>query len=84
MQCCGVGLGGELRAVPHAEKRAQEALKLGYTTAVVPAVSQVRPAGRLKGMKILSCRGIADALAALFGEGFEDKGKKRREEADDE
>ena len=76
---CHAGLGGELRAVPHAEKRVQEALKLGYNTAVVPAVSHVKPTGRLKGMRVLSCRSISDALAALFGDDFEDKGGKQQD-----
>ena len=68
-RCCA-GLGGELRAVPHAEKRVLEAAKLGYRQAVVPAVSAIKPSARLEGIRLLSCRTIADAFDAVFGEGF--------------
>ena len=40
-----VGLGGELRAVSHLEKRITEAAKLGFTAAIVPKQS-------LKGVKV--------------------------------
>jgi DNA repair protein RadA/Sms len=31
-----VGLGGELRPVPHIERRLEEAMRLGFRTAVIP------------------------------------------------
>ncbi|MEO0347770.1 MAG: DNA repair protein RadA [Pseudomonadota bacterium] len=36
-----VGLGGEIRNVPHAEERLNEAAKLGFTSGVVPAASKI-------------------------------------------
>ena len=34
-----VGLGGEVRQVPHASRRLAEAARLGFSTAIVPAKS---------------------------------------------
>ena len=81
MRCC-TGLGGELRAVPHAEKRVMEAAKLGYKRAVVPAVCGIKQSERMKGIQILACRTIADALNAVLGEGFDGQDAGRHADAD--
>ena len=45
-----VGLGGEIRSVSHIEKRIQEAEKLGFKSAVIPAGNkkEVKPSGGIK------------------------------------
>ena len=40
-----IGLGGEIRSVAHIERRLQEAARLGFTTAVVPASITDAPTG---------------------------------------
>ncbi len=60
-----VGLGGEIRSVGHIEKRIQEAQKLGFKSAIIPA-------GNLKGMKItdaikvISVDNVKDAITKLL------------------
>ncbi|WJY68784.1 DNA repair protein RadA [Corynebacterium auris] len=56
-----VGLAGELRRVPNLGRRLQEAARLGYTGAVVPAGDKVTVAG----MKIVSAATLRDAIAAV-------------------
>lgn len=59
-----VGLGGEIRSIPHIEKRIQEAEKLGFEKALVPS-------NNLKGIKHkggIICSGVeslTDALSQL-------------------
>jgi len=45
-----VGLGGEIRSVSHIEKRIQEAEKLGFKSAVIPAGNkkELKPSGGIK------------------------------------
>jgi DNA repair protein RadA/Sms len=63
-----VGLAGELRAVPGAERRLAEAARLGFTEAVIPASSGggasevVTVRGR---MLVYSVTSVAQALAAV-------------------
>jgi len=60
-----VGLGGEIRPVPHVERRIREAAKLGFTRAVFPAYHQ-------KGLEInekielIGVKNIFDSLSALL------------------
>lgn len=60
-----VGLGGEIRSVGHIEKRIQEAQKLGFKSAIIPA-------GNLKGIKItdaikvISVDNVKDAITKLL------------------
>ena len=60
-----VGLGGEIRPVPHIEKRIREAAKLGFTRAIFPAYHQ-------KGLEIndtielIGVKNIYESLNALL------------------
>jgi len=59
-----VGLGGEVRAVPMAEVRLNEAVKMGYTRVLLPASN----AGRLSAppqAKLVPVRHVKEALAAM-------------------
>ncbi|AWB82629.1 DNA repair protein RadA [Corynebacterium yudongzhengii] len=55
-----VGLAGELRRVPNLGRRLQEAQRLGYEQAIVPAGSSL--AGEADGMRVHSCSTLADAI----------------------
>ncbi len=61
-----IGLGGEIRRVTHAGKRAQEAARLGYSKIVLPSGSLSR-AERPDGVEILEVRRIGDAIDLLMG-----------------
>ncbi len=60
-----VGLGGEIRSVGHIEKRIQEAQKLGFKSAIIPA-------GNLKGIKqidkikVIAVENVKDAITKLL------------------
>jgi len=60
-----VGLGGEIRSVGHIEKRIQEAQKLGFKSAIIPA-------GNLKGIKqsdaikVIAVDNVKDAIIKLL------------------
>ena len=56
-----VGLGGEVRQVPHASRRLAEAARLGFTTAVVPAKSPESEAA----IKTIRVNTLAEAMRAL-------------------
>ena len=56
-----VGLSGEVRGVSMAQQRVAEAVKLGFTTCVVPEVDR----GRIKpvqGIKVIGVRTVQDAI----------------------
>jgi DNA repair protein RadA/Sms len=60
MVACGeVGLGGELRQVPQTPRRLQEAARLGFTSAIVPASA---PNG-VAGIEVKRARSVLEALA---------------------
>ena len=59
--CGEIGLGGELRSVPQLELRLQEAYRLGFRSAIVPASAPEGPAG----MTLLRSATVADALHRL-------------------
>jgi DNA repair protein RadA/Sms len=60
-----VGLGGEVRAIPHLEARLREAEKLGFQQAVIPEPQ--RPLGTLAGkLHIIPVTSVADAFDRLF------------------
>lgn len=59
--CGEIGLGGEIRSVPLIESRLQEAFRLGFRSALVPASAPDGPAG----MTLLRGRNINEALAHL-------------------
>ncbi len=55
-----IGLGGEVRPVPRLEQRLNEAEKLGFVQAIVPAVEL-----RKKGIRILPVRSVSEGLQVL-------------------
>ena len=59
-----VGLGGEVRPVPHLEQRVREAGKLGYTTLIVPA-GKAPPQDVGKGVRVVAVRTIGQAIEQL-------------------
>jgi DNA repair protein RadA/Sms len=59
-----LGLTGELRAVPRLEARLQEAARLGFSTAVVPAAR--RPPPVPEGLALAPARTIAEALSSCL------------------
>lgn len=59
--CGEIGLGGELRSVPQLELRLQEAYRLGFRTAVVPASAPEGPTG----MSVLRAPTVAEALRLI-------------------
>jgi DNA repair protein RadA/Sms len=60
-----VGLGGEVRAIPHLEARLREAAKLGFQQAVIPEAN--RPPGALAGtLTIIPVTSVAAAFENLF------------------
>ena len=55
-----VGLAGEVRAVSQADKRVQEAKKLGFTTCIMPAVSK-KNLTEITGINIIGVNNIKEA-----------------------
>eukprot|EP00884_Botryococcus_braunii_P007732 jgi/Botrbrau1/16960/Bobra.49_2s0023.1 len=78
-----IGLGGELRAVSHVERRLIEAAKLGFAAAIVPAAHAGTALTRTGGIRIIPCQGVTEALAAMLGplpaETPSRRGKKKQE-----
>lgn len=62
-----VGLAGELRAVPRAGGRLQEARKMGFTKVILPRgnLSQTTPEER-QGLELVGAPTLTDALIAAF------------------
>lgn len=56
-----VGLSGELRSVSHADKRLNEAAKLGFKRCIVPRFLRLGK-GEVVGMELLRARSIGEAL----------------------
>jgi DNA repair protein RadA/Sms len=65
-----IGLTGEVRAVPRAAQRLDEARKLGFTRAVLPesSVDRLRPQERA-GLTLIGVRDLGEALRAVFSNG---------------
>ncbi len=59
--CGEVGLGGELRSVPRIEHRLQEAYRMGFRTALVPASAPDGPTG----LRLLRAETVTEALALV-------------------
>lgn len=59
--CGEIGLGGELRTVPLLELRLQEAYRMGFRTAVVPASAVDGPTG----LRLIRAGTVAQALAEV-------------------
>ncbi len=65
MVCIGeIGLGGELRPVNHMESRLREAVRMGFTGALIPA-SNLDSVSSLKGMQLIALQHVRDALGHL-------------------
>jgi DNA repair protein RadA/Sms len=65
MVCFGeLGLAGEIRPVPFGEERLREAVKHGFTRAIVPAANEPRRA--IEGLQVMAVERLADALARAF------------------
>lgn len=56
-----VGLAGELRRVPNLSRRVQEAARLGYQQAIVPAGEDIT----VKGMTVVECATLTEAIVAV-------------------
>ena len=63
-----LGLGGQLRPVGQLELRLQEAARLGFRRAVVPADSGLGRLAQELGLALLEARKLADAMVAALGE----------------
>jgi DNA repair protein RadA/Sms len=65
--CGEVGLGGEVRRVPHLPRRLAEAARLGFRTAIVPASAALD----VRGIEVVGVRSVAEAAVAanVFGGG---------------
>jgi DNA repair protein RadA/Sms len=57
-----LGLAGEVRAVPRADRRLAEAARAGFTRAIVPASTPVEHRAVAPGMEIQQVRTLVDAL----------------------
>jgi DNA repair protein RadA/Sms len=63
--CFGeLGLAGEIRPVPYGEERLREAVKHGFTRAIVPAANE--PRRPIDGLQVFAVERLADALARAF------------------
>lgn len=60
-----VGLGGEIRAVPHIDKRINEAAKLGFARAFIPTLAGKRLRAPDK-FELIECEHLDAAFEALF------------------
>ncbi len=58
-----VGLGGEIRPVPHTEKRLQEIKKMGFKFAVIPATNT---AAKIPDLKIASVKNVKELVEQVL------------------
>ena len=56
-----VGLAGEVRPAPRGQERLREAVKLGFTQAIIPMAN--KPRQHMDGIEIIAVDRVADALA---------------------
>ncbi|HIP73999.1 MAG TPA: DNA repair protein RadA, partial [Anaerolineae bacterium] len=61
-----IGLSGELRAVSQLESRLKEAVKLGFKRCVVPKTAVRRLTSTPKGLKLIGCRNLVEAIDAAL------------------
>ena len=59
-----VGLSGEVRSVGQAESRVREAVKMGFTTCIIPA-SSVASIGKIPGVDLLGVANVAETIELL-------------------
>ncbi len=60
-----VGLAGEVRPAPRGQERLREAVKLGFTQAIIPAAN--RPRQKMGDIEIIAVDRVSDALARFRG-----------------
>jgi DNA repair protein RadA/Sms len=58
-----VGLAGEIRPAPRGQERLREAVKLGFTQAIIPKANVPRQA--IAGLEIIACDRVEQAVARL-------------------
>jgi DNA repair protein RadA/Sms len=64
--CFGeVGLSGEVRGVSMAEQRVLEALKLGFSTCILPQVS-LASLKSINGIRLIGVRNVQEACEAIL------------------
>ena len=61
-----VGLAGELRPVPQAQRRIQEAARLGFTKCILP-LSAGETLHQIKGLELVIVRSLREALLVALG-----------------
>ena len=59
-----IGLSGEVRSVSMPEQRVREALKLGFTTCVMPKTN-LKQVSSVKGIKIIGVESVKDAIELI-------------------
>ena len=59
-----VGLSGEIRPVSNGQERLREAVKHGFTQAIIPSANI--PKKPIQGLKVIGVKKISEALQALF------------------
>jgi DNA repair protein RadA/Sms len=61
-----VGLGGELRSVPQAQRRLQEAARLGLTRCILPVTAKdgIEP---VEGVEVVLVRSLREAIRTALG-----------------
>lgn len=59
-----VGLSGEVRAVSQAEQRVREAVKLGFTSCILPQVS-LEKMKKVEGIRLLGARNVREAIEMM-------------------
>ena len=59
-----LGLAGEIRPVPNGQERLREAVKHGFTKAIIPAANA--PKGKIDNLQIISVKGVQDLLDNLY------------------
>ena len=62
-----VGLGGEVRAVGHADMRLKEAAKLGFTRAIVPAGRGAQPGQPASGLTVEALSHLSELVEMFAG-----------------
>jgi DNA repair protein RadA/Sms len=74
-----LGLAGEVRAVPGADRRLAEAARAGFTRAIVPASTPADTCAAVPGMEILHARTLVQAVArSLLSEMYDDPHEEAR------
>lgn len=60
-----IGLSGELRSVPRAQARVNEAARMGFTRCILPAASLKQINSAPEGIKLLGVKRLSDAVAFI-------------------